>query len=183
MTSNDNNSNSELLGKLAGLYSAVIADILDEMGHPQQVLPSDVRSLSGHEKIVGRIVTGRGKSVDSIPETPYRLQMEMIDKLEAGQVMVIDGEYNRNSGMWGELLTTASLFRGGAGVLMTACSRDIWKIRDLDFPVFGIGVNPADSKGRFELVELYQPIVIGDTRIETGDLLLGDVDGCVVIPE
>jgi len=67
-------------------------------------------------------------------------------------------------------------------VVMDACTRDLWKICELDFPVFGIGCHPADSKG-MDIVELESSIRFGETVVRTGDFLLGDQDGVVTIPE
>jgi regulator of RNase E activity RraA len=66
---------------------------------------------------------------------------------------------------------------------MTACTRDIWKIEELKFPVYGLGYHPADSKGRADIIEIGTPITIGSVRICRGDYLLGDEDGVVVIPQ
>jgi regulator of RNase E activity RraA len=66
---------------------------------------------------------------------------------------------------------------------MTACTRDMWKIKDLNFPVFGIGYHPADSKGRLDVIQIGEPITIGGVTARLGDLILGDEDGIVIIPQ
>jgi 4-hydroxy-4-methyl-2-oxoglutarate aldolase len=67
-------------------------------------------------------------------------------------------------------------------VVMTACTRDMWKIKDLGFPVFGIGYHPADSKGRADIIEIGTPITLGGVSAKLGDYILGDEDGTVIIP-
>ena len=65
---------------------------------------------------------------------------------------------------------------------MSACTRDLWKIKDMDFPVFGIGCHPADSKGRIDVIAVGAPIRLERVSVKTGDYVLGDEDGIVIIP-
>ena len=66
---------------------------------------------------------------------------------------------------------------------MTACTRDLWALNQLDFPVFGIGASPADSKGRLDVVAIREPILLDRVLTKQGDYLLGDCDGVVIIPQ
>jgi 4-hydroxy-4-methyl-2-oxoglutarate aldolase len=99
-----------------------------------------------------------------------------------GDVLVVDVGDDETCGFWGELLTTACLYKGIRGVVMTACTRDMWKIKDLGFPVFGIGYHPADSKGRADIIEIGASITLGGVNTTKGDYILGDEDGIVIIP-
>ncbi|MGE9291142.1 MAG: RraA family protein [Puniceicoccales bacterium] len=171
------------LETLAQLYPAVVADILDELGYREQCLPDHIRPLTPSKRIAGQVLTARAETVDAIPESPYKLEIEAVERLGEGEVLLVDCGDDRTCGFWGELLTTACLYKKSGGVVMTACTRDMWKIRELDFPVFGIGYHPADSKGRADIVELGDPIEIGGVRAKTGDYILGDEDGLVVIPQ
>lgn len=168
---------------LENLYSAVIADVLDGLGCRNQCLSADIRAMTPANRICGRVFTARAETVSEIPAEPYKLEMEAIDSMEAGEVLVVDAGHNRSSGFWGELLSTACMAKGVRGTVMSACVRDLWKLNDMDFPVFGIGATPADSKGRTDVVELRQPITIDGVKIDHGDYILGDVDGVVVIPQ
>jgi regulator of RNase E activity RraA len=60
--------------------------------------------------------------------------------------------------------------------------RDVRRIRELGFPVFHGGIGPLDSKGRAEMVAMDVPVEVAGVRVESGDLVLGDVDGLVVVP-
>tara|TARA_R100000027_G_scaffold1897_3_gene2089 strand:+ start:8124 stop:8780 length:657 start_codon:yes stop_codon:yes gene_type:complete len=171
------------LETLAQLYPAVVADILDELGYRQQCLPDHIRPLTPNKTIAGRVLTARAETVSTVPESPYKLEIEAVERLTEGEVLLVDCGDDRTCGFWGELLTTACLYKKSGGVVMTACTRDMWKIRELDFPVFGIGYHPADSKGRADIVELGNPIEIGGVKASSGDYILGDEDGLVVIPQ
>ncbi len=170
------------ISDLRKLYAAVVADILDDLGYRNQCLPSHIRPLTPTHKIAGRVLPARAEVVDAVPKEPYKLEIEAVELLRGGDVLVVDAGEDQTCGFWGELLTTACMYKKAAGVVMTACTRDMWKIRDLDFPIFGIGYHPADSKGRADITELGHPISIGGVQISMGDYVLGDEDGLVVIP-
>jgi len=168
---------------MEGLYPAVVADILDSLGYRNQTLDASIRPLTPALKIAGRVYSARAETVDAVPEEPYKLEIAAVEAMTRGQVLVVDVGNDKTCGFWGELLTTACLYKGIAGVVMSACTRDMWKIRDLNFPVFGIGYHPADSKGRTDIVEIDVSISIGGVRTRTNDLILGDEDGTVIIPQ
>ena len=121
--------------------------------------------------------------MEAIPEEPYKLEIQAVEQMQAGNVLLVDVGNDETCGFWGELLTTACMYKGVSGVVMTACTRDMWKIKDMDFPVFGIGYHPADSKGRADIVEIDVPITIGGVSARSGDLIVADEDGVVIIPQ
>lgn len=172
----------DLLAVLSVLYSAVVCDVLDALGFREQALSGCVRPLTQARKIHGRVFTARAVPVTRLPAEPYKLQLAAVDALARGDVLVVDGQETRSCAFWGELLTTACVRKGVHGVVMSACTRDMWKIHDLNFPIFGIGYHPADDKGRLDVVEIGQPIWVAGVRTKPGDLLVGDEDGVVIIP-
>ena len=180
---NPNDAATSPLERLQSLYSAVVADVLDTLGYRRQTLRYDVRPLTGISKVAGRVFPARARTVDAIPAKPYELEIAAIEAMARDDVLVLDAGDDRTCGFWGELLTTACLYKGVRGVVMTACARDLWKIKDLNFPVFGAGCHPADSKGRMDIVEIGEAIEIGGVGAKRGDFILGDEDGVVVIPQ
>lgn len=174
---------SDLIADLATLYSAVVADVLDAHGYRNQTLSPAVAPLTPARRVAGRVFTMRAEIVDEVPEHPYALEMAAIDAAERGDVLVVDADHDRTCAFWGELLSTACLAKGVGGVVMSACTRDLWALEQLDFPVFGIGRSPADSKGRLDVVAIREPIVIDGVYTKQGDYILGDLDGVVIIPQ
>jgi regulator of RNase E activity RraA len=173
---------SDFTTELAPLYAAVVADVLDGLGFRNQTLPARIRPLTPAQKVYGRVCTAKAVTVQAIPAEPYKLEIAVVDGMVRGDVLLVDAGDDETCGFWGELLTTACLFKGVHGVVMTACTRDMWKIKELNFPVFGIGFHPADSKGRADLIEIGQPITLGGVVAKQGDYILGDEDGTVIIP-
>lgn len=174
--------NDPLLVRLRKLYSAVVADVLDGLGYRSQTLDASIRPLTPARQVCGRVFPAQATVVDHIPAKPYELEIAAVDAMQAGDVLVVDVGNDRTCGFWGELLTTACLVKQVGGVVMTACTRDHWKICELDFPVFGIGYHPADSLGRADIIKLGEPISIGGVKTSKGDLILGDEDGIVIVP-
>jgi regulator of RNase E activity RraA len=167
---------------MESLYTAVVADVLDSMGFRNQTLRADIRPLTPAQKVCGRVFTAKAVSVDQIPDEPYKLEMAAIDAMVAGDVLLVDAGHNKQCAFWGELLTTACMAKQVRGIVMSTCSRDLWALNKMDFPVFGIGCTPADSAGRIDVVRIGEPVEMDGVKARNGDLILGDLDGVVIIP-
>jgi regulator of RNase E activity RraA len=164
------------------LYSAVLADVLDSLGQRSSALPSFLRPLRPEWKLFGRAATLTAATVTTEPEKPYAIELECIDALRPGDVLVATTQGDRSSALWGELLSTAARGHGAVGVVIDGLTRDAAKIIAMNFPVFAAGFSPLDSKGRLDAVSHGQPIRIGDCAIRPGDWVFGDIDGIVVVP-
>ena len=171
-----------LLAVLDTLYSGVVCDVLDTLGCRHQSLGAQVRALTHKHRVAGRVFPAQAQIVHEIPAEPYKLEIAAVDALARGDVLVVDGQGDMTSAFWGELLTTACVYKGARGVVMTACTRDLWNLSKLDFAVFGIGCQPADSKGRLDVTSIGEPITIDGVSAKRGDYILGDEDGVVIIP-
>ncbi|MCV9941261.1 RraA family protein [Boseaceae bacterium BT-24-1] len=174
------------LANLKGrLYSAVLSDVLDELGYPDQAVKPFVRPLDDASVLCGFARTGLYMKRYHLPEghNPYALEMDLIDNLKPGEIPVLacDGPTDRIA-PWGELLTTASKVRGAAGCLTDGLVRDVRRIRELGFPVFHGGIGPLDTKGRAEMMAADEPVELGGARVAPGDFVFGDVDGVVIVP-
>lgn len=80
-------------------------------------------------------------------------------------------------------MSTAARARGAAGAVMDGCVRDIKAIRQMGFPVFHGGIAPLDTKGRAKVMAIDVPIECAGVAVASGDLVFGDADGLVVIPQ
>jgi 4-hydroxy-4-methyl-2-oxoglutarate aldolase len=164
------------------LYSGVVADILDEFGCRNQAMRQDIRPLERDFVIAGRAKTILAVDVYEIPEDPYKLEIESIDSLKEGDVVVACTNRSTRNGYWGELLSTASMARGARGAVIDGISRDTKKILELGFKVFTAGFKPLDSRGRGLVIDYDCPVECGDILVRPGDVIFADCDGVVVIP-
>jgi 4-hydroxy-4-methyl-2-oxoglutarate aldolase len=164
------------------LSSAVLADVLDALGHRTSALPATIRPLKPGWRLFGRAATLTAVPVAVEPPNPYAVELECVDSLRAGDVLVATTCGDRSSALWGELLSTACQARGAVGAVIDGLTRDAARIIALDWPVFASGYSPLDSKGRLDGLHFGQPVRIGDCLVKPGDWVYGDIDGLVVVP-
>lgn len=167
------------------LYSAVLSDSLDAVGVWNQAMTSRIRPLDESLKLCGRARTGQYMEVPFVAEgvNPYELEIAIVDDLKPGDVAVFACGGSSRIAPWGSLLSTATKARGAAGCVTDGFVRDILGIRELDLPVFHGGVAPLDSKGRGQIQAVDVPVIVDGVRIAPGDLVFGDADGVVVVPQ
>lgn len=166
------------------LFSAVLSDCLDAAGHRNQAMQPHIRPLDETLVLCGRARTALYLDVYDAPEgeNPYELEIRLVDDLQADEVPMFACGASGRIAPWGELLSTAALARGAAGVVMDGLTRDVRAIRGLKFPVFAGGIGPLDSKGRGKVVAVDVPVEVGGVRVAAGDLVFGDADGVIVVP-
>ena len=167
------------------LYAAVLSDVLDGLGYRHQVLPPSIRPLDDRVVLSGRARTGLYRDVYHVPpgHNPYELEIALIDDLRPGDVAVLACGSSGRIAPWGELLTTASMARGAHGCVTDGLVRDTKAIRAQGFPVFHGGIGPLDSKGRGEVCAIDVPIECAGVMVHPGDLVFGDADGVLVVPQ
>jgi len=166
------------------LYTAVLSDVLDELGFRAQALPPSIRPLDDTRNMVGVARTGLYREIFEVRagENPYELEIALVDDLKPDDVAVFGCGGSTRIAPWGELLSTAARARGAAGCLTDGFVRDVRQIRQMGFPVFHGGIAPLDSKGRGKVAEIDVPIECGGVRVLPGDLVVGDADGVIVVP-
>jgi 4-hydroxy-4-methyl-2-oxoglutarate aldolase len=104
-----------------------------------------------------------------------------VTRAPAGAALVVEVGDVRELGYWGEVLTTAAEARGLAGLVIDGCVRDVAALAAHGFPVFSTGgALPGATKTRAGVVG--GTAVVGDVEVATGDWVVGDGDGVVVVP-
>lgn len=164
------------------LYSAVISDALDALGYRDQVMREYLRPWSAGAPFAGRARTVLCRDQYHIPDDPYTVELEALDSVLPGEVVVVATGGSRRNVPWGELLSTAARARGARGAVVDGLIRDVSKIREMNFPVYAAGSKPVDSKGRGIVVEYNVPVECGGVGVNPGDLIFADEDGVVAVP-
>jgi regulator of RNase E activity RraA len=165
------------------LYSAVLSDVLDALGRREQALAPRLRPVWSEAVLVGHAHTVLTVDIADVRPDPYRMEIEAVDTLRPGDVLVAATGPSTRTCFWGELLSTAAKGRGARGAVVDGYVRDVRRIRQLAFPVFATGMSPVDSAGRSMVVEYGGSVVCGDVLVREGDLVFGDEDGIVVVPK
>lgn len=160
-----------------------VCDVLDQLGLRHQAMHQRLRPLDDANCIMaGRARTFRWMDVDHDDGDPYALEIEAMDSLRPGDVVVHSTDASGTNAPWGELMTTAAQQRGSVGCVCDSNVRDCLQIKALGFPVFCSGIRPLDSKGRGKVMAYDVPIRCGEVLVSPGDLVFSDFDGIVVIP-
>lgn len=110
---------------------------------------------------------------------PVKLALETA---EPGDVIVIDGEGSIERALWGDKMSATAQARGIAGVVIFGACRDAGPIEELRFPVFALTSVPTAPVNEVE-GQVGVPILCGGRTVVPGDLVVGDADGVVVIPQ
>ena len=167
-------------------YVAAACDVLDSLGLRQQAMHHRLRPLLPDREncgFIGRARTIRWMEADYADETnPYGLEIESIDSLRPGDVVVHSTDFAGTNAPWGELMSTAAQCRGAVGCVCDSQIRDCLKTIELGFPVYYTGIRPLDSMGRGRVMAYDVPVRCGDVLVHTGDIVFADFDGIVVIP-
>ncbi len=163
------------------LSTAVVLDALDECGlRRQAILNCAPRTTSG-------AVVGRAKPLLWVdfayddPET-YALELKAVDSIQPHDLVVCATANSDRAGIWGELLTTAALQRGAAGILTDGAVRDLKQMEAMGFPVFARHCSPYDSMNRQKVVAFDVAVEIDGTGIAPGDVVIADRDGAAIVP-
>ena len=167
------------------LFAAVLSDALDSVGFRNQAMGTRIRPLDESLKMCGRARTGIYMEVAHVEEggNPYELEIAIVDDLKPGDVAVFACGGSSRIAPWGSLLSTATRARGAAGCVTDGFVRDVLEIRDMGLPVFHGGIAPLDSKGRGAIQAIDVPVTCSGVLVAPGDLVFGDADGVVVVPQ
>jgi regulator of RNase E activity RraA len=182
---------SELFSQIrTSLYSAVIGDILDQLGRTRQFLPALIQPLRADMIVCGRAMPvlqandvggeGPGRGNEAL-NRPFGLMLRALDDLKPNEVYVCAGA-SPNYALWGELMSTCALNRHAAGAVLHGYSRDTRGILELNFPCFSLGRYAQDQRARGKIVDFRCSIEIENVRIRPGDIVFGDLDGVVMVP-
>jgi regulator of RNase E activity RraA len=125
-------------------------DVMDQMNLRAQCMDPKIRPLVPTMRTWGEAVTMYFEAVDEVPEHPFQLEMEVLDDIKEGQVIVCQCDAVLLSAVWGGLLSNAAVGRKAAGAITDGGVRDYKEIVDLDFPTFCKGLTPYDSLGRMD---------------------------------
>ncbi|MBC7189978.1 orotidine 5'-phosphate decarboxylase [Candidatus Aerophobetes bacterium] len=163
-------SEEKILSVLGKISTANLSDAMHRGGD----LPGFIK-IGPAEKMMGQILTVRTYPGD------WAKPVEAIDRAEKGQVLFIDAG-GVGPAVWGELATHSAVEKGLGGVVIHGGIRDVEEICRLNFPAYARVITPraGEPKG---FGEIGVPLKVEGRIISTGDWILGDKDGLVVVPK
>ncbi len=176
------NADAALAERLARCYSGVIYDVLRERGVTACVLPPSIVPLDRTMVAAGPVWPVRGAPDASLsPHETLLRWTGFLSKAPAGHVVMMQGHDDQRA-LMGELSAETLQHRGVRGYIVDGGCRDIAFIRRIGFPVFCDKATPRDIVGAWAPVAYGEPISYGQVVVRSGDWVLADCDGIVVIP-
>jgi 4-hydroxy-4-methyl-2-oxoglutarate aldolase len=171
-----------LTERLEKLYTGAVHDVLRAMGHGRCTLPHEIKPLDPTKKLAGEVYTVGGHMDQTRDPHDTLVQWTgLLSKAPPGKVLVCQ-PHTYTVALMGELSAETLQHKGVLGYVVDGGCRDTEFILKLGFPVFCSFNTPADIVGRWVPDRFGQPVTIGDVTVCTGDWLLADRDGVVVIP-
>jgi len=168
--------------RLARLYSGAVHDVMRGMGHDNCVLPIHLRPLDPTLKVAGPVWTVSGRTDRTVTRHDSLLGWTtLLSKAPSGHVVVCQPN-NQDVALMGELSAETLKNKGVLGYVVDGGCRDTDFILALGFPVFHTFFTPSDIVARWLPDHFERPVSIGSVTVRTGDFILGDRDGLVVIP-
>jgi 4-hydroxy-4-methyl-2-oxoglutarate aldolase len=171
-----------LAERLASCYSGAVYDVLRGRDGRHCVLPKSITPLIEGKKIAGPAFTVGGSPKSGISADDSLLSwVEFLSRAPTGHIVVMEGNTSELA-LMGELSSEALQRKGVLGFISDGACRDCDFIRRVGFQVYCQGRSPRDVVGAWTPDTFGEPVVIGGCRVSTGDYVLGDLDGVVVIP-
>lgn len=165
--------------RLERLSTTNLSDALDKIGIRGAII--GIRPLFGMPKVIGRAVTIKMTATGMV-KSKRHLGIDAIATAVPGDVIAIDNRGDLYNNCWGEILSCAAKKKGVLGAFIDGAARDIDACHEMEFPVFARGIVPITARGRIMQEDYNCAIRLGDVQVRPGDVLVGDVNGLVVIP-
>ena len=161
-----------LLEESRAIRTSLLSDVLGKGG----AMDHDMRCYSNNCRMSGPAVTLRVHTADIL------MVGITLSQCPKGSVLVIDGQGELNTALWGEVTTLAARLKGLQGVVIDGAIRDLYKIHRDKLPVFARAVVP-NAGGAQYAGEINVPVQCGGAIVHPGDWIVGDEDGVVVVPQ
>jgi len=156
--------------------TATLSDALDKLGIVGQCL--GIKPLDQKFRLVGRAFT-----LSYAPAGPGGTVGDFIDDVPPGAIVAIDNGGRPDATVWGDILTLCAHKRGLGGTVIDGACRDTHLALELGYPLYSRSYSMRTGKDRVQLEATQVIVNIDDARVQPGDILRGDADGVVVIPQ
>jgi regulator of RNase E activity RraA len=160
--------------QVASFRHVPIGNICDAMDH-LGAMNHRIKPLDSSSKMCGPALTVRVRPGDNL------MVWKGVEIAQPGDVLVIATYGYETTSTLGELVVMAARAKGLAGIVCDGMGRDAVGIRSTGLPVFTAGLVPS-APGRDGPGEVGAPVTCGGAVVQSGDLIVGDEEGVVVIP-
>jgi regulator of RNase E activity RraA len=173
---------NDIIEAFKSVAVASVADAVDKVCGRRGYMDARIKPRIDDQRICGPAATVLEAATDEF--VPPQHALDLIDQAPRGSVIVISIEGGEpDVAVWGGLMTAGAVANGHAGAVLDGAVRDLTEIRrDYGFPVYARDVSPGTTLGRYRTVASQVPVRVGGIVVHPGDIVVGDVDGVVVVP-
>ncbi len=172
----------EICERYERLYTGAVADILDEKGYRSQCLGAALRPLLPTRRAAGFAYPALGEACADVGYDCRPAILTFLGGIPTNSMVVFDPGKEKVCAAWGEFMALVARNNGCRGVVVDGPIRDAEMIVQAEFQIFHTGFWPVSSVGRWRPVHAGHPVRFQGVEVRPGDLVLGDVDGVVVVP-
>jgi|TARA_E500000075_G_C6845681_1_gene247418 regulator of RNase E activity RraA len=173
----------KLTERLSKCYASAVHDVLREKGFGNCVLPPEIQALKRGQKLFGEIYTVSGHIDYTLSRHESLLLWSQVLSKVPNKKVIVCQPNTHSVALMGELSARALMVKETKGYLMDGHCRDVEEIIEAKFPVFCRLSTAADIVERWKYDTLGMPITIGSVTICSGDFIIADMDGAVIIPK
>jgi regulator of RNase E activity RraA len=174
-----------LIAGFKSTYAASVSDAVEIVTGSNGTMRYDMKLMAG-TNLVGRAVTSLARPAPADQATPalaVKHSVEIIDEAKPGDVGVIVMEGTLDIAAMGNLMATAAVERGMAGMVLDGAIRDMWDIRRMGLTVYARSKSPRTAVGHYATVARNVPVECAGVTVRPGDIIVADEDGVVVVPQ
>lgn len=170
-----------LADRLLACHSAVVHDVMKNLGLVIRVLPRTITGVSATMKAAGPVFTVRGRPDPTLDKhTSLYEWAGLLSRAPRGHVVVCQPQDDTRA-LFGGLSAEALAIKGGRGYIVDGGCRDVQAIVDQGFPVFARFNTPIDIVCAWRAEAYAEPVAIGGLQVLPSDHVLADRDGIVLI--
>ena len=174
-----------LIAGFKSTYPASVSDAVELVTGKNGTMRYDMKLMTG-TNLVGRAVTALAKPAPAPQATSalaVKHSVEIIDEAKPGDVGVIVMEGTLDIAAMGNLMATAAVERGMAGMVLDGAIRDLWDVRRMGLTVYARSKSPRTAVGHYATVAKNVPVECAGVTVRPGDIIVADEDGVVVVPK
>jgi len=174
-----------LIAGFKSTYAASVSDAVEIVTGTNGTMRYDMKLMTG-TNLVGRAVTSLARPAPADQATPtlaVKHSVEIIDEARPGDVGVIVMDGTLDIAAMGNLMATAAVERGMAGMILDGAIRDMWDVRRMGLTVYARSKSPRTAVGHYATVAKNVPVECAGVTVRPGDIIVADEDGVVVVPQ
>jgi len=171
----------ELLSRFEQLYTGAVNDVLREFCMLNQALPGHIIPLREYKTVAGIAFTVKS-STNAVITGEMDFRVKMLDAMHEDAFVIWDTSNDRKATLWGGVMTATAKGKKLKAACIDGGIRDTHQILEANFPVFYKYRISNGSLGRCLITHYQVTLQIEDVTIKPGDVILGDIDGVLVVP-